>query len=448
MNVAEMLAKRESTNQFSISDIANQSEPEVLTNNEVTGLATFAKPKPLVPSQLIEPGVQYPKTFTAKTIDPNDDPADIPVKDWLIKDYLLSGYISLLISPGAVGKSILTIIEAISVALGKDLLKLGHIKQGNVLLINNEDDDDEINRRIDGVCIEYKLDRDQLSNHLFTRSGYGDRVVIATDGENNTIVETNVVNEIIGFIQKNNVRFLIMDPFISSHTSDENNNSKIDQVIQIYRKIGIETSIAMLVVHHTPKCNSNQSSGAGDVDMARGASSLKDAARVAHTLFPMSDSEAKEYGLHKSEQLRYVRLDDAKTNFSLKTAKPKWLYKKSVVIANGEEIGVLAPHLLEAAVISKEEKAEKDKSAVIHDIARAAIIKLGAEGGKISSPDLVAEYMNVSGYAISAAKNNISLLPIGTVKQELVKINGVPYRIYQTKGAGQTGTRYVHIGPD
>jgi RecA-family ATPase len=353
-----------------------------------------------------------------------------------------------LIAPGATGKSILTIIEAISIALGLDLLKLGHVEQGNVLLINNEDDYDELNRRFNGVCIEYKLDQKKLAKHLFYRSGYGNRVIIADEGITKNVEATNEVNQIIAFIKENNIRLVIVDPFISTHTSEENNNSKIDQVIQVYRRIAIETNVAIRIVHHTPKGNNNQNGGAGDVDMARGASSLKDGARVAHTLFPMSSDDAKQYGMDTSEQLRYVRLDDAKTNFTLKTGIAKWLYKKSVYLANGEEIGVLVPKELETKVVSKEEKAEKDKSRVIHQIGHAALNKLGEEGGIISSPDLLAEYMNISGYKRSQAKDNISLLPLGTVKKELIKPYGKAYRSYQSKGIGKTATRYVHIEPD
>lgn len=434
INFAEKLAERQAED-LRDADISN---PIKTVNEPKTSAQLTSEP--------LEIGIELPERFEAKTITSEDDPADIPVKFWLSMGYILCGYICLLIAPGAAGKSILTITEAISIALGRDLLKLGHVEQGNVLLINNEDDNDELLRRIDGVCREFKVNRKELANRLFFHSGYGKRVIFATELENN-ILSTNEADKIVRFIKEKNIRLLIVDPFISTHNSEENNNSKIDQVIQVYRQIAIETNVAIRIVHHTPKCN-NSNSGAGDVDMARGASSLKDGARVAHTLFPMSNDEAKQYGICMQEQLRYVRLDDAKTNFSLKTGKAKWLYKKSVTIANGEVIGVLVPRDLELVEMSKEEKAEKDKSSAIHDIAQAAINKLGDKGGKISSPDLLSEYMNISSYRPAQAKSNISLLPLGSVKKELVKVYGKAYRIYQTKEDKKTATRYVHIDPD
>ena len=450
MNFLEEMAKRNIPIGNVVPLINNQvTSDEDMANNTPTVTSTCENvDERAVQRSALSVGVKEPEKFKARTIDPNFNPADIPLKDWLQFGYLLRGYLCLVIAPGATGKSSLTIIEAIGIALGLDLLKQGIVNQGNALLINNEDDDNEIERRIDGVCIEYKLDRKKLADRMFFYSGYGKRVIIAHEGEANNVEATNEVNKIISFIQEHNIKLLIIDPFISTHTSEENNNSKIDQVIQVYRRIAIETNVAIRIVHHTPKGNNNQNGGAGDIDMARGASALKDGVRVAHTLFQMSDDDAKQYGMDWSEQLRYVRLDDAKTNFTLKTGKAKWLYKKSVYLANGEEIGVLVPRELETKVLSKEEKAEKDKSSAIHDIARAALIKLGDGGGIISSPDLLAEYMNLSGYKTSQAKEKISLLPLGSVKKELIKPNGKAYRIFQSKEDKKTATRYVHIEPD
>lgn len=450
MNFLEELAKRNIPigNVFPLlNDQATSDEAMAVNAAKSSPTSEEVEERTVQPSAL-SIGVKEPEKFKARTIDPNFNPADIPTKKWLSFGYLLCGYLCLLIAPGATGKSILTMIEAISIALGRDLLQLGHVEQGNVLLINNEDDYVELDRRIHGVCVEYKLDRTTLVERLRYYSGYGNRVIFADEGAGNTVEATNEVNQIISYINEKDIKLLIVDPFISTHTSDENNNSKIDQVIQVYRRIAIETNVAIRIVHHTPKGNNNKNGGAGDIDMARGAGALKDGARVAHTLFPMSDDDAKQYGMDWSEQLRYVRLDDAKTNFTLKTGRAKWLYKKSVYLANGEEIGVLVPRDLETKVLSKEEKAEKCKSDVIHDIGQAALKKLGSEGGIISCPDLLAEYINLSGYAKSKANTNFGLLPLGSVKKELIKPYGKAYRIYQTKEDKKTATRYVHIEPD
>ena len=76
---------------------------------------------------------------------------------------------------------------------------------------------------------------------------------------------------------------------------------------------------------------------------ARGGSALLGVVRVAHTLFGMSEAEAVTYQVDDDERRRYVRLDESKNNYALDAGGPAWLYRDSVTIANGDEVGVLTP---------------------------------------------------------------------------------------------------------
>jgi hypothetical protein len=51
----------------------------------------------------------------------------------------------------------------------------------------------------------------------------------------------------------------------------------------------------------------------------------------------------------ETDRHRYVRFDGAKSNVSLAGggAKPRWLYRASVTLENGEEVGALEPVVLE-----------------------------------------------------------------------------------------------------
>lgn len=112
-------------------------------------------------------GVLKADKFNARTIDELFQPSEIPTRQWLIQDYLLKGSISLIVAEGGVGKSTLSMINAMSVAAGKDLLGIGDVEQANVLLINNEDDDNELERRISAICQFYNLDAHKELSHRF-----------------------------------------------------------------------------------------------------------------------------------------------------------------------------------------------------------------------------------------------------------------------------------------
>ena len=80
------------------------------------------------------------------------------------------------------------------------------------------------------------------------------------------------------------------------------------------------------------------------MNTARGASALVGVARVVQTLFSMSEADAERLGVGTDERHLYLRLDDAKANLGLISGEAAWYRRKSVTIANGDEVGVLVPH--------------------------------------------------------------------------------------------------------
>lgn len=410
-----------------------------ITNEEFQLMSKNLTAKPLAHSKII---------LAVRTISASLIPSAIPKRNWLIADYILKGYINLLVSPGAVGKSMFTLTEAISVATGRNLLNLGKVKQGNVLVINNEDDDDEINRRIVAICDFYHIPLNELRDKLFVRSGYSERITIAKE-INGTVEPSFFAQEIINCIADKNIGLLTLDPFVSTHQSNENDNSNIDAVITCYKTIAGYTGVAIRIVHHTRKSGGGESdSHAGDVESARGASSLKDAARVCHTLSGMGEKAAKNSGVEPAERNRLVRIDDAKTNFSLSSGIAKWFYKQSVQIANGEWLGVMRPYNLEVTDKAEKPTRESNKAKVIHGIGHASLIKLGKEGGNIKATELRAEYINLVNCGKTTANDNFSLLPLGSSKSERINLHGNYFRIFQTKGERSTSPRYIHLQPD
>jgi hypothetical protein len=74
-----------------------------------------------------------------------------------------------------------------------------------------------------------------------------------------------------------------------------------------------------------------------DVDAARGAKSLTDAARAAALLAPMTDDEARLLGIPASDSWRFLRRDDAKANLAPRATRAQWLRLESVALNNHTE---------------------------------------------------------------------------------------------------------------
>jgi len=239
----------------------------------------------------------------------------MPRREWKILRLLLTGYISLILGPGGVAKSMLQLIAAISAATGRDLLGLGPVRQCNVLVINNEDDNLELRRRIAAVAIQFEIDPAELEGRLFTISGYMGPVRFAVHVAN-TVSRSADLDRIEALIMKHEIGALFVDPFISTHTAPENDNNAMDQVVTTYKRLAGKLNVAINIVHHTRKIGGDSEAHAGDVESGRGASSIKDAARAAVTIARMGRPTADKLRIGEDERGSYIRMDVGKMNFA------------------------------------------------------------------------------------------------------------------------------------
>jgi hypothetical protein len=273
--------------------------------------------------------------------------------------------------------------------MGEELLGEKVLSPGRVLIINNEDDCEELHRRISAAAIHFNVDKDRLRDNLKVISGYGEsyKLMTVTDGE--AVANDYLINELIKRINAQGIKYLVIDPLISFHEVDENNNGEVERVVSIFRRIASETKCAIDLIHHTKKGGGDSESHAGNAESTRGASSLINAARIATTLARMTKKRAKDWGLDWERGRRMLRLDSSKGNYSLPDESAHWFEMTSVPLPSGEEIGVPVPFdatkYIDAAKKDKEsaskEELEQWRQAVFEEA-----LKIGAnkDGGRLS----------------------------------------------------------------
>jgi hypothetical protein len=88
-----------------------------------------------------------------------------------------------------------------------------------------------------------------------------------------------------------------------------------------------------LINQHTRKGTNEP----GNADAGRGASSLKDAARLNYTQMTMSKEEAKAFGIAEGERRSLIRFDSAKVNLC-PPREAKWLKIVSIPLGNSTEL--------------------------------------------------------------------------------------------------------------
>jgi len=347
---------------FSVSDTRRD-----LAKYIATARTKFAVPNP---ETVVDPEIINPDEFEPTAWEPID-PASIPPREWLFGDILARRFVSVLVAPPGVGKSILTIEVAICAALKMSLGPFKAHEKTKVWLFNNEDPRDELNRRISAFLIATGAKGADLAGNLFVDTGEERHLMVAKYDQNGNVMRMPVVDRMIAHIERLGIGLLIVDPFIETHGVNENSNNDISTVARLYREIAQKTGCAVWLVHHTRKTPAGSvQSAPGDSDAGRGASALGGVARFTATLFNMTDKEAKSLGIPEEERHLYVRFDDGKANLKLKTGDGIWWRKASVSLGNAkgfrpaDSMGVLEWADMAPAVAASSER-QREQWAVI-----------------------------------------------------------------------------------
>jgi hypothetical protein len=110
------------------------------------------------------------------------DQKDIPHRQWLYGTHLIRGFVTLLVAPGGTGKSSLILGMCMELATKRSLLGPHIFQQCNTALLNLEDPQDEIDRRVTALSMRYRIGNHDLEGRLFV-SPPGRNVRIAENGD-------------------------------------------------------------------------------------------------------------------------------------------------------------------------------------------------------------------------------------------------------------------------
>ena len=209
-------------------------------------------------------------------------------------------------------------------------------------MLNLEDPMDELDRRVAALCAAHRLDPAALAG-LHLHSGRTRPLVMASFDRQTARFTHPDRDLVIAAIRSAGIGLVIVDPLVKSHTLDENDNRQMDALATVWADVAEATGAAILLVHHVRKGAVN-----GDVDAARGAKSLTDAARAAALLTPMSDDEARLLGIPASDSWRFLKRDDAKANLAPRAGRAQWLRLETVALGNatadypeGDRVGAI-----------------------------------------------------------------------------------------------------------
>jgi hypothetical protein len=266
--------------------------------------------------------------------DAGDDDQPIPPRGWLLGNTFCRGFVSSLIAGGGTGKSALRMAQLLSLAINRPLTSEHVFTRCRVLIVSLEDNAAELRRRVKAACLHHGINRTELKSWLFlVAPGVAGGKLMMLDEHGRPIVGA-LAAKLARTIQLRKIDIVSVDPFVKSHSVEENNNSMIDDVVGLLADFAEQFDIAADTPHHVAKGASDP----GNADRGRGASSMKDALRLVNSLTTMSPEEAQAFGISEADRRLLIRMDSAKVNIAPPSAEAKWFRLISVPIGNPSEL--------------------------------------------------------------------------------------------------------------
>lgn len=274
------------------------------------------------------------------------DPATIKPREWVYGRSIQRGHVRAIVAQGGAGKTILSVGEALAMATGRDIL--GQRVVGGprrVWLWNLEDDGDELARIIQAACKHWNISAADLDGRLFVDSALDGAILklayASTAG--GFTINRPLVEALTAELLARQIDYLHVDPFVSSHAVDENDNMQIDAVAKEWATVAKHGNCGIGLAHHVSKAGAAEATALS----ARGAGALINACRSVLVLNRMSDQEAARYGIEDEKRRRYFRVYDDKNNRAPPSDKSDWFRMVSVDLQNddfgGDNMGVVIP---------------------------------------------------------------------------------------------------------
>lgn len=265
-----------------------------------------------------------------------DVDAPLP-RGWLLGNVFCRRFASSLLADGGVGKTAVRIAQLLSLACGRPLTGEHIFQRCRVLIVSLEDDADELRRRVRAAMTHHKVGRDDIAGHLFLAAPGGKAGKLMVMDDRGRAIESTLAAALRETIERRGIDIVSLDPFVKAHGVEENGNNAVDAVMQILTDCASTLNCAIDVPHHISKGTADP----GNASRGRGASAMKDAARLVYTLTPMAPEEAQTFGIGEPERRRLIRMDSGKVNIAPPLDAAKWFRLVGVPLGNGTD---LYPH--------------------------------------------------------------------------------------------------------
>lgn len=266
---------------------------------------------------------------------------------------VLAGTMSVLVSPGGAGKSMLSLGLASCVASGKSLWNLlpTDPQVGVAVVVSAEDPTPILEHRLHAMANtagggEVFGDRD-FRSRLRIKALQGTRFSLGSWTSAGGFHPSRAFSALKQEMLELRPRLIVIDTLNRVLSGiPENDNGAISAVISEIEAMIAPTGAACLMLHHVSK-SAALGGQSGEQQAARGAGAISDNARWQSNLFGMTREQADEYGVDDMMRNRWVLLSNPKSNYAPQQ-DDRWLFREAGGVLRGRELvpGAFGPKSL------------------------------------------------------------------------------------------------------
>jgi RecA-family ATPase len=160
------------------------------------------------------------------------DPARIPPREFLFGRHYIRKAVGATVGGGGRAKTTLGTCEAVGMASGRNLLTGERVKPLRAWLVNGEETQDELDRRVAATCQLYSVTKADCDGRLFVQSVRGKSWRLATLIKNLPVLDLTLLQKIEAEITAKKIDVLMLDPWVSFHSVGESTNEHMDLLIK------------------------------------------------------------------------------------------------------------------------------------------------------------------------------------------------------------------------